>query len=251
MQMPNRSSPTEKQFPLCVAAASWTGLVRANNEDAASVNGERVTRLSEKRHTGPRHCFLLADGMGGNVGGEVASDLAVGFLEGQADGLIDAQSSAKLLQATNQALYEAVERDPGLSGMGTTIAGVVARATEITWFNVGDSRVYLLNRSGLRRLSEDHAIGSSLTQCLGGSFYPISPARGVEPWAPGDRVLLCSDGLTDLVADPELEEVLRSEGDETRAVKSLLRLTLARGAHDNVTVVLATNDSDPLDRPRP
>lgn len=238
--------PTEsEEFPLRVAAASWVGLARPDNEDAASANGERVGTLFEKRYTHRRHVLLVADGMGGHVGGAIASDLVVGYLVARARSLVDAQSSAELVNAANRALYEAVDRNLDLCGMGTTIAGVVATAAEILWFNVGDSRIYLLSGSGLRRLSVDHAIGSALTQCLGGSFYPteVSPACGVLPWAAGDRVLICSDGLTDLLGDAELEQELLAEEDDARAVKALLRQSSARGAPDNVTLVLATNDA--------
>lgn len=235
---------------LRVAGVSWVGLLRRGNEDVASVNGERVGALSEKIYVRPRHVFLVADGIGGHPGGEVASDLAVRFLALRARELVDVRSSAKLVKAANRAIYEAADRRPDLHGMGTTIAGVVAKASEVVWFNVGDSRIYLFGRRGLRRLSVDHAIGSALTQALGGSLpsIEISPACGVEPWAPGERILLCSDGLTNLVEDPELELVLHRQLDDAGAVQHLLQLTHVRGAPDNVTLVIATNDPDSAPR---
>lgn len=236
---------------LRVASASWIGLVRGRNEDAGSVNGDRIGALAEKPYARAHHFLLVADGMGGHAGGAVASDLAVRFFEDHARGLADLRSTLELIQKANRAIYEAVDCDPNLYGMGTTIAGVAVTANEILWFNVGDSRVYLHNQSGLHRLSVDHAIGSALTQCLGGSAYPqtLSPACGVQPWAPGDRILLCSDGLSGLLDDVELEQELRAQGENVRAVQDLLRLTSARGAPDNVTLVLATNGPDVLGSP--
>jgi protein phosphatase len=217
------------------------------------VNGERVAALSEKTHLRPRHVLLVADGMGGHVGGAIASDIAMAFLEAEASGLVDAKSSAALVKAANRAVHVAADQSPDLRGMGTTIAGVVATASEVVWFNVGDSRIYLVGASGLRRLSVDHSIGSALTQALGGSSRPteVWPACGVEPWRPGDRVLLCSDGLTNLVEDAELEQLMLGAGDDdAELVSTLLKLTFIRDAPDNVTVVLATNDSDGAAYPR-
>jgi serine/threonine protein phosphatase PrpC len=150
------------------------------------------------------------------------------------------------VKAANQVIYDAADRVPELRGMGTTIAAAVAGAAEVLWINAGDSRIYLSTRAGLRRLSVDHAIGSALTQALGGDahFTEVVPACGVASWGPGDRLLLCSDGLTDVVDDAELKEVLRARRDDVVAARDLLRLTRDRGAPDNVTLVVATNQAD-------
>ena len=231
------------RFRLGAAAVSWVGLVRRTNEDVASVNGERVGALAAKTRVRRRHVLIVADGMGGHAGGEVASDLAVRILEAQAADLVDREAAAVLVRAANRRIYEAADRVPELRGMGTTIAAAVASAAEVLWINAGDSRICLVTRSGLRRLSVDHAIGSALTQALGGADHltEVVPACGVAPWGPGDRILLCSDGLTDVVDDADLEEVLQARREDVVAARDLLRLTRDWGAPDNVTLVIATN----------
>ncbi|WP_374576418.1 PP2C family serine/threonine-protein phosphatase [Phenylobacterium sp.] len=239
---PNRRA-RHRSFRLSAAGVSWVGLVRRPNEDVASVNGERVGALAAKTWVRRRHVLLVADGIGGHAGGEVASDLAVRILEAQAADLADREAVTALVQAANRRIYEAADRVPELRGMGTTIAAAVASAAEVLWVNAGDSRIYLVTRSGLRRLSVDHAIGSALTQALGGADHltEVVPASGVAPWGPGDRILLCSDGLTDVVDDAELEAVLQAGRDDVVAARDLLRLTRDRGAPDNVTLLIATN----------
>jgi hypothetical protein len=187
-----------------------------------------------------------------HAAGEVASDLALSVLEHRGDSLCDQRTICEAVEAANGALYEAVDRNPERCGMGTTLAGAVASDTTVAWLNVGDSRIYLMTASGLRQLSTDHAIGSRLTKALGGSFRRsrVCPAYGEEAWSAGDRLLLCSDGLTNLVLDAELEQLLRAEPDSARAVRDLLRLTLTRGAPDNVTLILATNASEAPDQAR-
>lgn len=246
-----------RPFRLGTAAVSWIGLVRGANEDVASVNGERAGVLSAAACVRPRHVLLVADGMGGHVGGAVASGLAVGFLEAHKAELVDRNAAAALVKAANRTIYAAADRAPDLRGMGTTIAVAAASATEVLWVNAGDSRIYLASRSGLRQISVDHAIGPALTQALGGAdqLTEVAPASGVASWGPGDRLLLCSDGLTDVVDDAELAAVLRVRRNDAVAARDLLRLTRERGAPDNVTLVIATNAVDtavlPHQRGRP
>jgi protein phosphatase len=231
-------------FSLRVAAATWVGLLRPANEDAASVDGERVGGLRGQTLAGERHLLIVADGLGGHVAGEIASGLALAAFNERAMEINDAATACAALAEANRALYDAAALDPALSGMGTTVVGALATPAQVTWFNAGDSRAYIFTAAGaLRQLSIDHAIGSALTQCLGGAlaFAEVSPASGVESWRRGDRLLLCSDGLTAVLHDAQIADTLGAEPDEGRVIKALLRLTLAYGAPDNVTLVLATH----------
>lgn len=228
------------------AAESHLGLVRANNEDSAFV--------------GP-FCALVADGVGGGAAGEVASATAAYALSatvllraGQdpAEVLAD---GFRLAQAQVQA---GVAADGTRAGMATTLTAVVTDGTRFVLGHLGDSRAYVIRRGELTRVSRDHTYVQDLLDegRLGPAELVDHPWRNVvlrtvngqadgEPdlvdlhLVAGDRILLASDGLTDLVSEDELERTVRNRSDDD-AVGSLIAAALARGGRDNVTCVLAT-----------
>jgi protein phosphatase len=138
--------------------------------------------------------------------------------------------------ATHLALHHAMREHPRLSGMGTTVAGLRLTAKEAICFNVGDSRIYVSDGALLRQISEDQVVGGNLlTQCLGGGrqFPPIASVSRV-PLKARTRLLLCSDGLSDMVGDDQISAHLWSPDPAT----SLVGAALAAGGVDNVTAVV-------------
>jgi len=151
------------------------------------------------------------------------------------------------LLACNEAVYTDADRDPERLTMGTTIAGVVVTDQSVIVFNVGDSRVYRFDDSGLVQLSVDDNEAPArgqirspiLTQTLGGSWEvaPIRPHLVTQPLGDTARYLICSDGLTDAISDPAITAVLRDH-DGGRAAFELWKATIAAGAPDNVTIAM-------------
>jgi PPM family protein phosphatase len=232
------------------------GNVRTNNEDSVS-----LVRPTDKGSLSSHGLLaLVADGMGGHEGGEFASQLALQEIV-RSYYRNDAPPSAALERAmgdANREVYRASRTNPLLKGMGTTCVALVLCDDEAWWGWIGDSRLYLLRNGKIYRLSEDHTVvqdmvrrglitaeeahshsdRSVLERALG-TRKTVEPGLAANPirLAAGDRLLLCSDGLHDLVED---EEMVRDagEGTVTTAAEKLLHLALDRGGHDNVSVVL-------------
>lgn len=191
------------------SAITHRGLVRDHNEDTIAVAA--ATDIPPTGWTGALPSAggwaLVADGIGGHAGGEVASRLVVELLRAVMPMLSDQCAVAQALTAASNALFDTMGCYPELNGMGTTIAGAILQHDRALVFNVGDSRIYLFQDGRLSQVSEDHAAdGHTLTQCLGGLHGP----RHIEPYvrtvglSVGAKLLLCSDGLTDMVADEEI-----------------------------------------------
>jgi len=234
---------------------SDVGLVRANNEDAA--------------HAG-RRLVALADGIGGMPSGELASGIVVHALAALDAELVasartpasaavrDALSALKeTVEVANQQILEAGESDTSHDGMGTTVTALLLSGDEIALLNVGDSRCYLHRDGTLSQLTKDdtfvqtlvdqgiltadearvHPRRSIVTQALQGLSYEATSA--VHPVRVGDRFLLCSDGLSDMVVDKAIGHTLDTYADLRECAEHLVKLALEAGASDNVTVVVA------------
>jgi protein phosphatase len=231
-------------------AGTDVGLARSGNEDSYLCG---------------RTVFAVADGLGGHQGGEVASAMAVeplAALDGRA--FADARQAAEALTAAiaeaNRAILERAREDRTLWGMGTTVtAAAVAADRLLQLAHVGDSRAYLLRGGGpLRQLTEDHtavaeAVGRGLLTRAQAAVHPqrgvVTRAVGLDPGvrvdtppplelAEGDQVLLCSDGLTEVVDDERIAEVLAGQADGDGACRALIAAANDAGGPDNVTVVL-------------
>ena len=231
-------------------AGTDVGLARSGNEDS---------------HLRGRTVFAVADGLGGHQGGEVASAMAVeplAALDGRA--FADADQAAEALtaaiRAANQAILQRGRADPELWGMGTTVtAAAVAGDRVLQLAHVGDSRAYLLRKGApLRQLTTDHTVVAEAVErgLLTREQAAIHPQRGVvtravgldpdvrvdlpEPLElePGDQVLLCSDGLTEVVDDDQIAGVLAGQVDGGDACGTLIAAANRAGGPDNVTVVL-------------
>jgi PPM family protein phosphatase len=227
--------------------------VRDHNEDCAAVSGYILNEGDISTFTiGPdSNLLIVADGMGGHAKGEVASTLTIQGLNRLASSMIDVESCIDAIRKVNRELYDAMSRDETLRGMGTTVAGVILQQASAVWFNVGDSRAYLY-RGHLRQLTKDHVPqgdtaptghrSHAITQSLGGygRLIEVWPSAGQISITAGDKLLLCSDGLTDLLSDEEIERHMR-EGDTPKQMASkLVNTVLAKGAPDNVTVIVAS-----------
>lgn len=239
---------------LTATALTHLGAVRTRNEDCVAVDDWLTSQSMDEPMTlqrivqAPTVC-LVADGLGGHAGGDVASRFVAECLTERAGEATDPVTVADLLRAVDRELFEAMRERPALQGMGTTVAGLHVAPSGLAVFNVGDSRVYRIEPSGLVQLSTDDTPGPKLadgrtaahttallTQSLGGWQEPggITPHVLSEP-AEG-RWLLCSDGLSDRL-DPKA--IAAHIGDDDAAsVSALFEAAMAAGGDDNISIVL-------------
>ena len=236
-----------------VTALSHAGLVRDHNEDSL-VTGQWTLCAAEAETpqtlgfpiTSPL-VVAVADGLGGHPGGDVASSVVVRELARAGPTLDSEQRLRDVLKACNRALYGIAADQPMLMAMGTTVAGLLLTSDQVFAFNVGDSRVYRQGPNGLRQVSiddrpplapgqEDTAI---VTQTLGGglTYADVEPHVSAFPQSTAVRWLICSDGLTDLVGDETLSDLLE-ESEDSRAAFELWKAAIEAGGDDNITLAL-------------
>ena len=242
-----------------VAGISDKGCVRERNEDSVSVHesGE---------------ILLLADGMGGHERGAEASRIAIDTFSGQVTPeLIKSQmtevTAAAGVPTQYASIHTIISRAVGKTAstiadinnelnleryMGTTIVGVVIVDEEVFWFHVGDSRVYRFRDSKLEQLTTDHSAYEDWKKAGSHGTAPgknlITKAIGINPFVEadieygekksGDLYLLCSDGLSDMISDEEIEEILNSESDIPEKTNLLFNAALSAGGKDNVSIIL-------------
>jgi PPM family protein phosphatase len=228
------------------ARASDTGRKRRHNEDSYVVAPP---------------LFAVADGMGGAQAGEVASKLAAAALEETDPGaLAGPERLESLIREANRRVYERASSDPATSGMGTTMTVALVEGDGVTIAHVGDSRAYRVRDGGLEQLTEDHSLVNELLKSgkLSREEAEVHPQRSVITRAvgtdpnvdvdtfhvaaeEGDVFLLCSDGLTDMIGDDDiLDMVERHREDLDRATKALVSAANRSGGEDNITVVAFT-----------
>ncbi len=218
-----------------VAARTDIGLVRGRNEDDLLVDEER-------------RVFIVADGLGGHPGGDVASRLAVRAAHAAVtdrplrDEAEPGTALGAALRAAHDAVFKAAAQDISRRGMGTTaVLAHLSEGDRQLWMaHVGDSRGYLFRADELRQLTTDHTIGGrigGLIQALG-TPGPVSPDVVHVDLEPGDRILLCTDGLTDMVHDDGIAERLGSAESPQRVTDLLVEDALGNGGIDNVTVIV-------------
>jgi len=238
------------------AAATDRGRKRPSNEDAFAYSVEHGV-------------YLVCDGMGGAAAGEIASSLAVdetlSHLSRRIGSEVDTGNLAQLAEEAigiaNDAIYKRAERNYKLSGMGTTLVGLIVDEHRVLVFNVGDSRCYLLRQSRIQQLTMDHSLVEEqvrlgrmthsealrsplknvITRALG-TQSRVTPDVFEREAEPGDLFLLCSDGLTRELSDSQIESVLCS--DLTLAVQcsKLVEAAMNAGGNDNITCLLVRVD---------
>ncbi|HVO56171.1 MAG TPA: Stp1/IreP family PP2C-type Ser/Thr phosphatase [Dongiaceae bacterium] len=240
--------------------ATHVGMVRTNNEDCFRI-------------VPPLNLFVLADGMGGEAHGEVASALAVETVvkdcldeDGTSTELptddrpgtsAKARRLMSAIQLANKRIFRSAEEHPEQEGMGATLTAAWIQGSQLSIGHVGDSRVYLLRSGSLEQLTSDHSLVAEQVRrgILSASEAEHSNlqsvllrALGTQPEVdvdveqvvlfPGDVLVLCSDGLTRMVTDPEIAGTLLSEPDPQRAADKLVALANENGGADNVTVIV-------------
>jgi len=218
----------------------------------------RKRRRNEDAYVCEPPLFAIADGMGGAQAGEVASRLAAAALrESGAKTLGGERRISDLIQEANRRVYDRSSTDPNTSGMGTTITVALVENDNVAFGHVGDSRAYLIRDGRMEQVTEDHSLVNELLKSgklsrEEAESHPqrsvITRALGTDPDVDvdtftiaaevGDVFLLCSDGLTDMVGEGEiLELVERNREDLNSALKSLVRAANRSGGDDNITVV--------------
>jgi PPM family protein phosphatase len=227
---------------LAAASATDQGLVRSNNEDAFLIDDQRAL-------------FAVADGMGGHRGGEVASHTAIEALRAA---IANGTPLHDAITRANTAVLTRAAGDDELTGMGTTMTAVIAvGGRQLLIGHVGDSRAYLLHEGTLRRATDDHSLVEELVR--DGRLTPeqaeahpqraiVTRALGVDDDVDvdlytlevevGDRVVLCSDGLTTMVRERDIERLARTETEPQRLAEALVDAANAAGGEDNVTIVV-------------
>ena len=220
----------------------------------------RYSFNQDSAYAGP-HLLAVADGMGGHAGGDIASSVVLARLVALDGESIGGDAMARLgdvLRAANEELRHRVDSEPDLRGMGTTVTALLRYGSRLAVAHIGDSRGYLLRDGVLSQITHDHSFVQSLvdegrisaedalhhpqrnivTRVLTGQ-EDDEPDLSVREARPGDRYLLCSDGLSDVLTDDTVAEVLVDAVDPGAAAERLIELALRAGAPDNVTCVVA------------
>jgi len=230
------------------ALRSDVGLLREGNEDSA--------------YAGPR-LLAIADGMGGHAAGEVASAVAISAIAPldrqnltSSEDMLDALGAA--VASARNTLHDMSVSDPAVEGMGTTLTALLWAGAQVAVCHIGDSRAYLLRDGDLYQITRDHTLIQSLVdegrlspaaaanhpqrslimRALQGST-DADPDLAMHEALLGDRYLLCSDGLTDVVADESVHNVLSTISDPDQAVNQLIALAIHNGGPDNITCIVA------------
>lgn len=252
------------QLFLYSTTVSDVGTVRSNNQDS-SFAGERL--------------IAICDGMGGHAGGDTASTIAIRSLAHieQSDAKSDVASIASMMETSVMAAHDAIvgkaKRERGLAGMGTTVTAVALVSGHWVITHIGDSRAYLLRDGKIRRMTQDHSYVQHLIdtgriseaearnhpqrnvvmRVLGDFDIDPHPDIAILTAKPTDRWLLCSDGLSGVLEDDTLEDVLSTVSDEEECAQQLVAMALKAGSTDNVTAVIADAtlalDADSFDLP--
>lgn len=202
--------------------------------------------------------FAVADGMGGHEAGEIASEITVNTLAELAPSHLNAEGLTAAVEAANYNVMKAPRQGIGRDGMGTTLTAAMLEGERLLIAQVGDSRAYLLHKGHLQQITRDHSLMADLIEA--GQITPeearVHPNRSVITRAigsdihmrpdiyelnvdAGDRILLCSDGLSSMISNNAIESIMRRQSDAQHCADELVTAALENGGADNVTVVVA------------
>jgi protein phosphatase len=223
------------------------------------------------------HVFIVADGMGGAAAGEVASSMAIAtgikmalntpewtLRVDDKEAREISERALRYFEKIHELVGKRAKSDRALSGMGTTLTSAYSVGLDLFTFHVGDSRAYLFHDGKLKQLTRDHTVAQLLadagrippeeagklgmkhvlTSAVGAGKDEISPDIGQIRLVDGDRILLCTDGLTDMVEDARIAETLRRFDAPSDACDALVDAALEGGGRDNVTVIVASYQTE-------
>jgi protein phosphatase len=237
-----------KNLPNLAGSRSDVGCVRGHNEDSLLVQPP---------------LYAVADGMGGHAAGEVASEIAINALAENAPLICDTEALINTIHTINQAIIDAAASGKGRPGMGTTLTAAILDGNQLLVAQVGDSRAYLLHRNSLQQLTRDHSYVGELL--AGGhiseqeaAVHPkrsvITRALGSDPkteadiyeveLAVDDRLLLCTDGLSGMVSDEDIESILAKFDDPQATADELIAAAREAGGLDNISAIVVDVNSD-------
>ena len=245
-------------------AQSHVGLVRKGNEDS-------YYAPSQSRPKDPQFFLCVADGLGGHNAGEIASQLAVRTMvtsmqtmEGK-NQMLDHpfETMQRLFFEANDKIHMLSTESEKMYGMGTTLTAAVCKKHMVCIAHVGDSRAYLFNEDGLVQITTDHTFVQTLIQSgqlteKAALTHPyrhvITRAVGIEQfldvdffeadWKLGDTLLLCSDGLTNMVSNEQIQQIIKTEKNLQKAAELLVETANRNGGRDNITVLLISRKSN-------
>lgn len=229
------------------------GQIRSHNEDSGGIYYSPYGLLA-----------IIADGMGGHQAGDVASQMATSIIQAKwqegnrihTPGEAEAWLRETVLEI-NKLIYDQAQQDEACQGMGTTIVISICTDEFLTIAHIGDSRCYMFNESGFKQITEDHSLVNELIRSgqiseEDAEHHPrknvLLKALGTEDhvgadvqtisWEVGDKLLLCSDGLTNKLADDELAGLLELDGEIEEAGQKMIALANERGGEDNISLII-------------
>ena len=228
-------------------AQSDIGMVRKTNEDSFVFL--------------PPHLFLVADGMGGHVAGEIASSLGANtireYIEKNSHPSDWEQALKEAIIEANTSIYQMAQAQNECQGMGTTITALYLEHDEIYWSHVGDSRLYLIRENSLQQITNDHSLVWELMQngSITSEEAQVHPHRNILTRAvgtsdtlkvdsgsflaqPGDNLLLCTDGLTNMLSEENILSICRQPDSPQTIVNTLVEQARQAGGYDNITAIL-------------
>ena len=236
-----------------------------NVKIGAKTDVGRVREVNEDSYLVHEPLFVVADGMGGHTAGDVASSTAIDTIKGQSSTANpeDMETLAELVRGANAQIWEKANSDPTLRGMGTTCTLLLLDGAKAHFAHVGDSRAYLLREGELTQLTEDHTLvgrmvkegrltaeeaenhpqRSVITRALGVDSEVEVDLLSVEV-AGGDRLLICSDGLSSMIDSDAITKALTEESKPQSAAERLIEFANEAGGEDNITVVVLDFDGD-------
>ncbi len=239
--MAARPSTRQNRIKAVFGSRTDVGCVREHNEDSLVVAPP---------------LYAVADGMGGHAAGEVASEISVRTLEELAPRTPDTEALNQAVVSANLAVISAAQ-EKGRLGMGTTLTAAILDGERLAIAQVGDSRAYLLHQGNLQQITRDHSLMAEMIEAgelteEEARFHPqrsvITRALGSDPdmmpdlyelnVSAGDRLLICSDGLTTMIEDDDVERILLRHRDPQRCANTLVNEAISAGGLDNVTAIV-------------
>jgi protein phosphatase len=240
------AAASRRSHSLPVGSCTDIGQMREHNEDSLLVKPP---------------LYVIADGMGGHAAGEVASELAIRIFEDAAIDSADPQVLRDTVAEANDAIIEGAQKGLGRAGMGTTLTAAVIEENRLTIVQIGDSRAYLLQGGRLRQVTRDHSLVEELISAgqittdearIHPNRSVITRALGSDPHVQpdiyemrvdrGDRLMLCSDGLSSMLNTATIEALLIKNPDPQKAANALVDAANEAGGYDNITVIVVDID---------